>query len=253
MWPFDELGLPPTNDIRQIKRAYAKRLKVTRPDDDPAAFERLHDAYRAALDRAKGVAPVTAPWLGLEALLHSQADRDENRPPDPPTDAVAQTPSDSSPTASVDTRTRVRYEIDVDEPDAEIDAPGPVAFTMQLQTSEEASGSPQVIRTLSATLDQDLNESVEYSTDRKFTQVPLRRSDAEIVSEILHFASTRPASELQAWLGGHPALWSLRRKEAIRVELWHVLLAVPVALEPENIDVLFSAFQLDGDGKAESL
>ena len=41
MWAHDLLGLPVDADERAVKRAYAARLKVTRPDDDPAAFQRL--------------------------------------------------------------------------------------------------------------------------------------------------------------------------------------------------------------------
>lgn len=36
-------------DERAIKRAYAKALKVIRPDEDAAAFQALHDAYQRAL------------------------------------------------------------------------------------------------------------------------------------------------------------------------------------------------------------
>ncbi len=36
-------------DEREIKRAYARRLKATRPDDDPAGFQQLHDMYQRAL------------------------------------------------------------------------------------------------------------------------------------------------------------------------------------------------------------
>ena len=35
-----------------IKRAYAKRLKSARPDDDAAAYQRLREAYDHALDWA---------------------------------------------------------------------------------------------------------------------------------------------------------------------------------------------------------
>lgn len=48
-WAADALGLPADADARAIKRAYAARLKTTRPDDDPVAFQQLHETYQAAL------------------------------------------------------------------------------------------------------------------------------------------------------------------------------------------------------------
>lgn len=47
------LGMQASSDERDIKRAYAKKLKVTRPDDDPVAFQQLHDAYESALRLAR--------------------------------------------------------------------------------------------------------------------------------------------------------------------------------------------------------
>lgn len=47
------LGMTASRDERAIKRAYAARLKVTRPEDDPAAFQILNDAYQAALQLAR--------------------------------------------------------------------------------------------------------------------------------------------------------------------------------------------------------
>ncbi|GAB3268557.1 J domain-containing protein [Chitinimonas naiadis] len=46
------LGMAPTADEREIKRAYARLLKTTRPEDDAEAFQRLRQAFEAALWQA---------------------------------------------------------------------------------------------------------------------------------------------------------------------------------------------------------
>jgi hypothetical protein len=43
------LGIGPDADERTIKRAYAAKLRVTRPEEDPQGFQALNEAYRAAL------------------------------------------------------------------------------------------------------------------------------------------------------------------------------------------------------------
>lgn len=64
MSPFQRLGLRPDADAREIKRAYARLLKTTRPDDDAVAFQALNEAYQAALamagtgERARETAPL---------------------------------------------------------------------------------------------------------------------------------------------------------------------------------------------------
>lgn len=50
---WSELAIAPTTDAIAIKRAYAQRLKTTRPDDDAQAYQRLRDAYEQALNSAK--------------------------------------------------------------------------------------------------------------------------------------------------------------------------------------------------------
>gem|GEM_PF-6959556 len=57
MNPWQELGISETDDIREIKRAYARKLKSARPDEHPQEFQQLHAAYTQALKRAgSGVA-----------------------------------------------------------------------------------------------------------------------------------------------------------------------------------------------------
>ncbi|MEA5667977.1 heat-shock protein, partial [Stenotrophomonas sp. MH1] len=48
-WALEVLELDASADERAIKRAYARLLRSNRPDDDAAAFQRLHEAYQTAL------------------------------------------------------------------------------------------------------------------------------------------------------------------------------------------------------------
>lgn len=47
------LDLPARSDERSVKRQYAKLLKVTRPDENPVAFQQLREAYERALQLAR--------------------------------------------------------------------------------------------------------------------------------------------------------------------------------------------------------
>ena len=48
---YEVLGLEsPPEDRKTVKRAYSKKLKVTRPEDDPDGFMRLRDAHDIALN-----------------------------------------------------------------------------------------------------------------------------------------------------------------------------------------------------------
>jgi hypothetical protein len=82
MSPFELLGLAADADERAIKRAYAQRLRVTRPDDDPQGFQRLHAAYQAALAHCRAAAvdasapphePVHEPSLPLPSATPATA------------------------------------------------------------------------------------------------------------------------------------------------------------------------------------
>lgn len=54
MW--DTLGIKPTKDIKEIKRAYARLAKEFNPEEHPDRFRKIYDAYKAACFYAKSSA-----------------------------------------------------------------------------------------------------------------------------------------------------------------------------------------------------
>ena len=61
------LQIAPTSDERAIKRAYAKLLKTTRPDDDAEGYQRLREAFDEALAIAPYIENETAPEWSFPA------------------------------------------------------------------------------------------------------------------------------------------------------------------------------------------
>ena len=51
MW--EVLDIEPTMELNIIKQAYAKRLKIYRPDEDAEAFQQLREAYQMATQYVK--------------------------------------------------------------------------------------------------------------------------------------------------------------------------------------------------------
>lgn len=52
---WEILGIPETEDLDAIRRAYAKKLKEVHPEEDPEGFQRLHAAYQTIRRLARGM------------------------------------------------------------------------------------------------------------------------------------------------------------------------------------------------------
>ena len=67
--PFEALGIPPTLDLAQVKRAYFALLQRHAPHADPEGFRRLRAAYEAlTAPGALGLAYANAPVAAAEEL-----------------------------------------------------------------------------------------------------------------------------------------------------------------------------------------
>ena len=55
---WEALGITPTTNKREVKKAYAEAVKHCHPEEEPEAFQKLYEAYQAALNlcalRVKG-------------------------------------------------------------------------------------------------------------------------------------------------------------------------------------------------------
>lgn len=60
------LGIERFSDKKTIKVAYAKQLKLHRPDDDPEGFQQLHRAYKSALSWIPVAIDDRSDWMMLE-------------------------------------------------------------------------------------------------------------------------------------------------------------------------------------------
>ncbi|GAA0824270.1 hypothetical protein GCM10009111_34920 [Colwellia asteriadis] len=72
MVDWEQLQIEPTTEIGLIKKAYAARVKVIRPDEKPTEFSLLHNAYKSAIKYAKIAASQTTMAIEEQTFFSTQ-------------------------------------------------------------------------------------------------------------------------------------------------------------------------------------
>ncbi|MGX5730302.1 hypothetical protein ACWKWK_07180 [Pseudoxanthomonas beigongshangi] len=212
--PFDLLGIPGDADETTIKRAYARHLKLTRPDDDPAGFQRLHEAYQQALQHCRQRA-MAAAWgdgeepTGDDERTIADAAHDHDRERGRETDS-----EESSVPGEADTTHTVL--LDAEQLDALI-----AGRVTRLPSPAAAAADP----------DPD-PETRRFDFDGFF-------------AETMDRARSTPPAAFSAWLAARDDLYHLELKQSVGEALFQRLgYDDGIAIPPANLSVLETFFGL---------
>lgn len=206
-WALQVLELDASADERAIKRAYAKRLRVTRPDGDPEAFQQLHEAYQAALQWARERA-----HCGDDALggLDDAIAVDSSAQAAPLLQAHFPPPSPESP--------------DMDMDMARLDALLPFEGRPAPSHGPVHTSAPMPIEATP-------NDAAEPALDlHRFARL------------VVDTATDSDPDSFERWLATRQELWSLTDKQRIGDTVLQILLRQGAPVCAENFDLLDLCF-----------
>lgn len=179
------LGIEPTKDVIAIKRAYTALAHKINPEDEPDKFRELHDAYKAALNYAKGGAGIFI--THIPGQPGTGAPVETKKTPEFEFSAVSETASEKTvepeetPEDKFDFSTLDTDEIDNSEISNIIDSIVNFRERNRLTTYSEVVGIPLRIRiTLAQTLFSKYQLLVRFSNDitiwNSYIEEPLIRN-----------------------------------------------------------------------------
>ena len=236
-WALDWLQLPHDADERTIKRAYAARLKNTRPDSDPEGFQQLHEVYQAALA-----------WSRYRGTFADADAEDTNDDADSRDALVASTTDTSADDAPED-----------DIPD------GAYRTVLTLDALLAATGAPSTSASSLDTGNEDPRAT--ESADARWPQTPAAdtrpaRSGPPLLpvddtaeldihalcAAIIEQACFGDVRSLMAWLHQRDELWSLQAKPRVGAHLIAILQTRLPPIGRDTFDALLGFFGLDQIG-----
>ncbi|QWF15134.1 J domain-containing protein [Lysobacter capsici] len=245
MNPFVRLGVSADADEAQIKRAYAKLLRITRPDDDPTGFQQLNDAYQRCLARARQRALATAE-VGLDT--HDQQDRDDDGDDADAQGGDAWTAAEAFEFEPIAPEPRVQAP-DFDHQPRIVAPPDPSPRPVAIPPAPDPFTRPAAgAGAHAATHPNPLLADLYALATATAVQAEPAFDLAGFLDELSHAAQTKPPEALQRWLDHHPELYSLTQQQAVARELVAHLSYAP-SLYIAQLDMVLRFFGLDTVGE----
>ena len=179
------LGIEPTKDVIAIKRAYTSLAHKINPEDEPDKFRELHDAYKMALNYAKGGGGIRISFVpaqpGSVTPLENKVTPEFEFSPVSNTSSEKNDEPEETPEDKFDFSTLDTDEIDNSEISNIIDDIVSFRERNKLTTYSEVVGIPLRIRTtLAQTLFTKYQQLVRFSNDisiwNSFIDEPLIRN-----------------------------------------------------------------------------
>jgi hypothetical protein len=204
-WAMRHLGLHADADERAVKRAYAAKLKTTRPEDDPEGFQSLNEAYRAALAWVQSRPSQTHVEDEIEA---------DNTGAD-----ASELPADLPASVAAELRNI----------DAQLEAAR--ALLDRAQANDTAALDAPARMAASTHIDAQADDADTFEPDA-------------FLDECIALAVRSRDGDLDRWLHAQPALWSLARKARIAQWLLHRLQAQRPPVQDRRFDVIADFFGL---------
>lgn len=209
MTPFERLGLDTGADEAQIRRAYARELRKTRPDEDPIAFQQLNEAYRQCLDYVA--------W-------RDSGGEDEGYEADEQTRTRASAARGAVPSGAG------AMHLAADALTA--------ALALDRRLAEAAGTQADAAARAHTSTDSDhdgADHAIALDTDAFLT-------------ELLQVSSLGSGADVHRWLQAHPAFYAVGAREALAPQVLDALIGAP-NLPPRHLAALLHFFGLEEVGE----
>jgi len=227
-WGHAALDLAEDADERAVKRAYAARLRTTRPDDDPVAFQQLHQAYQAALDWARH----RAHW--------QDEDEDENED-NRGHDLSAAQATGIAEALPLDQALARSFAHDATA------APAEVVWTAVVDDAD-AHDPVRILDRGDTTFPPAAPAAPARATEPLPQPAAAQLDPGTFAQRVIAEAQQSEPAAFERWLQLRPELWSLRDKPLIGDHVLHHLLTHDAPICADNFDLLAQCFGWDDVG-----